>query len=404
MTTDRSISSTLVSLLLLLCPATGFAVSGHHHPDALAPVLRATPGLPQGEAEPVVEVGAEEKAAAGEDQAESWDVTEPHGPSHTVTIDTTSGTWLNLDVSPDGSEIAFDLLGDLYAIPIDGGEATALTEGLEWDMQPTYSPDGSTIAFTSDRGGGDNVWIMGRDGSDPQAVTDESFRLLNSPAWSPDGEYLAARKHYTGTRSLGAGEIWIYHRSGGAGLQMTERPDQQKDVGEPAFSPDGRYVYYSRDATPGPVFEYNKDPNAGIYSIFRLDRHDRRDRRAGLRPRRRGPADAVAGRRVARLRPPGAREDRALGARPGLRRRAAALRRPRPGHAGDLGDPRRLSAHGLDPRLRLDRLLGRRRHPPDRRRRRRGHRRPVPRPGRARPWSTRCASRSRWRPSASRSR
>ena len=272
MTTDRSIYSTLVTLLLLLSPATGSAVSGHHHPDALAPALRATPGLPQGEAEPVVESGAEEKAAPAEEGEDAWDVSEPHGPSHTVTIDTTSGTWLNLDVSPDGSEIAFDLLGDIYTVPIDGGEATPLTQGIAWDMQPAYSPDGSRIAFTSDRGGGDNLWSMGRDGSDPRAVTDESFRLLNSPAWTPDGEFLAGRKHYTGTRSLGAGEIWLYHQSGGAGLQMTERPNEQKDVGEPAFSPDGRFVYYSRDATPGPVFEYNKDPNAGIYSIFRLDR------------------------------------------------------------------------------------------------------------------------------------
>jgi len=275
MTTDSAIRSTLVTLLLLLGPTGALAAPGHHHPDALAPAIRATPGLPQGEAEPQVETseaGAEETSATDEETDEAWDVSTPHGPSHTVDVDTTSGTWLNLDVSPDGSTIVFDLLGDLYTVPIDGGEATALTSGLAWDMQPTFSPDGTRIAFTSDRAGGDNVWVMDRDGSNPHAVTDESFRLVNSPSWGPDGELLAARKHYTGTRSLGAGEIWIYHRSGGGGLQMTERPNQQKDVGEPAFSPDGRYVYYSRDATPGPIFEYNKDPNAGIYSIFRLDR------------------------------------------------------------------------------------------------------------------------------------
>ena len=107
-------------------------------------------------------------------------------------------------------------------------------------------------------------------------MSTEEFRLLNSPTWSPDGQYIAARKHFTGTRSLGSGEIWLYHHSGGAGLQMTERPNWEQDVGEPALSSDGRYLYYSHDATPGPNFQYNKDPHAGIYQIDRLDRNDGR--------------------------------------------------------------------------------------------------------------------------------
>ena len=176
------------------------------------------------------------------------------------------------DVSPKGDEIAFDLLGDLYALPITGGDARALTSGVAWDMQPRYSPDGASIAFTSDRGAGDNLWIMARDGSNATAVTSESFRLLNSPAWSPDGLFIAARKHFTSRRSLGSGEMWLYHRTGGEGVQMTKKPNEQKDVGEPAFSPDGRFLYYSQDATPGDTFEYNKDSNKGIYTIFRLDR------------------------------------------------------------------------------------------------------------------------------------
>ncbi len=224
---------------------------------------------------------AEEQAGAeneGEKKDEKkdekkWDVDNPAGqPGHDVAIDVTEGTWMSLDVAPDGKEIVFDLLGDLYSIPIGGGEAKALTSGLSWDMQPRFSPDGKTIAFTSDRAGGDNIWLIDRDGKNPRQVSKESFRLLNSPVWSPDGQYLAAHKHFTAERSLGSGEIWLYHRSGGDGLQLTEKPNDQKDVGEPAFSPDGRYVYFSQDDTPGPVFEYNKDPNAGIYVIQRLDR------------------------------------------------------------------------------------------------------------------------------------
>ncbi len=208
-----------------------------------------------------------------------WDVNAPGFPATEVPLDVTEGTWMSLDVSPKGDELVFDLLGDLYVLPLAGGEARALTSGPAWDMQPRYSPDGQSIAFTSDRGGGDNLWIMKRDGSSPIGVTQESFRLLNSPAWSPDGQYLIARKHFSSRRSLGAGEIWMYHRSGGDGVQLTTRPNDQKDVGEPAFSPDGRYVYYSQDVTPGGVFEYNKDPNGEIYVIQRLDLDSRETER-----------------------------------------------------------------------------------------------------------------------------
>ncbi|MEO7793750.1 MAG: amidohydrolase family protein, partial [Thermoanaerobaculia bacterium] len=65
---------------------------------------------------------------------------------------------------------------------------------------------------------------------------------------------------------------WLWHRTGGDGLQMTEKPNDQKDVGEPAFSPDGRYIYFSQDTTPGSTFAYNKDSNDQIYVIRRLDR------------------------------------------------------------------------------------------------------------------------------------
>jgi imidazolonepropionase-like amidohydrolase/Tol biopolymer transport system component len=201
-----------------------------------------------------------------------WDVNNPPGPSHDVDIDVTKGTWLSVDVSPDGKEIAFDLLGDLYVIPFAGGEAKAISTGVAWDMQPRFSPNGKWIAFTSDRSGGDNIWIMNRDGSDPKQVSKETFRLLTQPAWAPDSESIVARKHFTSERSLGAGEMWLYHRSGGDGLQMTKKRTDQKDTGEPVFSPDGKYLYFSDDVTAGAIFEYNKDPNGQIYVIQRLDR------------------------------------------------------------------------------------------------------------------------------------
>lgn len=211
-------------------------------------------------------------APAATPETPKWDVQTPPGPSRDIPIDVTSGTWMSVDVSPDGSMIAFDMLGDIYVMPIAGGEARAIASGVAWDMQPKWSPDGRHIAFTSDRGGGDNIWVMAADGSDMIQISKEKFRLLSQPDWSPDGEFIVARKHFTSSRSLGAGEMWMYHRSGGDGVQMTEKRTPQKDTGEPAFSPDGRYLYFSDDATPGTTFEYSKDVNTQIYVIRRLDR------------------------------------------------------------------------------------------------------------------------------------
>lgn len=208
------------------------------------------------------------------DDDEKWDVNDPPGDWgwKEVALDTTEGTWMSLDVSPDGTTLVFDLLGDIYAVPMQGGDAKPLRSGIAWHMQPRFSPDGTKIAFTSDAGAGDNLWVMNADGSQPRQVTQETFRLLNNPAWDPTGQYLVAKKHFTSKRSLGAGEMWLFHISGGEGVQMTQRPDEQKDVNDPAFSPDGRYLYYNRDVSPGRRFLYNKDSSGEVFVIERLDR------------------------------------------------------------------------------------------------------------------------------------
>ena len=217
---------------------------------------------------------------AGESPADSsqtqpdfknWQVDHQYGPADTVAFTLSEGTWMNLDVSPDGKTVVFDILGDIYTLPIEGGEATLLAGGLPYEVQPRFSPDGQHIAFTSDRAGGDNLWIMDADGQNAHAVTAESFRLLNNPTWTPDGQYLIGRKHFTSRRSLGAGEMWMYHRTGGSGIQLTKRKNDQQDVNEPVVSPDGRYLYFSEDMSGGSTFQYNKDPNGQIYVIRRLD-------------------------------------------------------------------------------------------------------------------------------------
>ncbi|MEM7550927.1 MAG: amidohydrolase family protein [Bacteroidota bacterium] len=208
------------------------------------------------------------------DKKEKWDINNPVGPFSEVTIETDEGTWMNLDVSPDGKQIVFDMLGDIYLLPVSGGEAKVIREGHAYEVQPRFSPDGKKIAFTSDSGGADNIWTMNADGSDAKQVTKEDFRLLNNPVWTPGGQYIVARKHFTSQRSLGAGEIWMYHSSGGAGIQLTKRKNDQQDVGEPWVSPDGKYVYFSEDMYSGGYFQYNKDPNSQIYIIRRYDMED----------------------------------------------------------------------------------------------------------------------------------
>lgn len=216
-------------------------------------------------------------AAAMADEAKEapkWDVSAPPGMKvREVPITVEEGTWMNLDVSPDGQTVAFDLLGDIYTMPITGGTPTRISEGLPYETQPRFSPDGKRIAFTSDRGGGDNIWIMDRDGSDKRQLTNESFRLLNQPSWSPDGQYIVAKKHFTTGRSLGTGEVWMYHVSGGDGVLLVKRPNEQhqKELGEPIFAPDGKHVYYTRNTTPGAIFEYAQDSNNQLFAIERYD-------------------------------------------------------------------------------------------------------------------------------------
>ncbi|MFM9945976.1 MAG: amidohydrolase family protein, partial [Bacteroidia bacterium] len=205
------------------------------------------------------------------DKKKVWDVSTPESAYTTTTITTDEGTWMSLDVSPDGKQIVFDMLGDIYTLPISGGEAKLIRGGHAFEVQPRYSPDGKKISFTSDAGGGDNIWTMNTDGSDPKQITKEDFRLVNNAVWSVDGNYIICKKHFSSGRSLGAGEIWMYHKTGGAGIQLTKRKNDQQDVGEPWASPDGKFVFYSEDVYPGGYFQYNKDPNSQIYAINRYN-------------------------------------------------------------------------------------------------------------------------------------
>ncbi len=134
------------------------------------------------------------------------------GKTETLAFSTDEGSWLSLDVTPDGQTIVFDLLGDLYSLPISGGQATRMTSGLGYDAQPTISPDGEWIAFISDRNGSNNLWIAKPDGSDPRKLSDDKQLGAISPAWTPDSKFIVV------TRRSVKNEFTMFNIDGGKGV------------------------------------------------------------------------------------------------------------------------------------------------------------------------------------------
>ncbi|HEY7112979.1 MAG TPA: amidohydrolase family protein [Thermoanaerobaculia bacterium] len=196
------------------------------------------------------------------------DVNEPRPDARRIAFDVHEGTWMSLDVSPDGGTIVFDLLGDLYAIPITGGAAKALTRGPAYDTQPRFSPDGKTIAFTTDRSGIENIWLIDADGRNPRPLTEEKDSYVRAAAWTPDGTYLIARKEDGKRAGIPPVELWMYNRYGGGGVKLTSSDEISNAAGAVA-SRDGRFVFFAARARR---FSYTPDLSDGLWQIQRLDR------------------------------------------------------------------------------------------------------------------------------------
>lgn len=187
-----------------------------------------------------------------------------------IEFTTDEATWLSLTLTPDGKTIIFELLGDLYSLPIGGGEAKPITTGMAFDSQPSVSPDGKRIAFISDRDGSENLWICNLDGSDPKQLSKDAQGDFISPSWTPDGDYvLVSRKPNNALH-----EIWMYNILGGSGVQVTKSsptaattPQQRlRSLGVVA-SGDGKYFYYARRTGS---FTYNT--SFPIWQVVRRDR------------------------------------------------------------------------------------------------------------------------------------
>ncbi len=164
--------------------------------------------------------------------------------------DVSHGTWMSLDVAPDGRTLVMDILGDLYRLAVAGGKATRITSGLPFDTQPTFSRDGRWIAFVSDRSGAENLWVARPDGSDARQISfGDDDSVLVSPAWAPDGQAIYVSRYRPDLNNY---EMWRYDLSGAATLVVpirdtptTPRDGWRSTLGG-VVSSDGRWLYAAR--------------------------------------------------------------------------------------------------------------------------------------------------------------
>ncbi|CAN5123588.1 amidohydrolase family protein [soil metagenome] len=175
----------------------------------------------------------------------------PLEPARQLETEVTEGTWMSVDVSPDGRKILFDLLGDIYLLDTSGGNAEPLLLGMAFESQPVWSPDAERIAFVSDRGGNENVWVAQSDGTRAEAISDlDDNTEFASPSWSADGRFVYASRIRP---DIGAYELWMYDAKGGSGVKITEagagKPkDRRYNALGAAASKDGRFLYYAARA------------------------------------------------------------------------------------------------------------------------------------------------------------
>jgi Tol biopolymer transport system component/imidazolonepropionase-like amidohydrolase len=231
---------------------------------ALAALLAALAPV----AVPAAGSGAAAGEAVGKDaKTAKIDINTEPANARRVEFTTEEGTWMSVDVSPDGGTILFDLLGDIYRLPIAGGTAERVTSGPAYDYAPRFSPDGKLVVFCSDRGGNMNLWLMAPDGSGARPLTEEKDAVFSSPSWTRDGRYVVARREDTSKAGIPPVELWMYHRDGGSGIKVIGK-DKLHNVAGPVAAPDGRYLYLS-----GRERRFNYVPQmAGLWNLYRFDR------------------------------------------------------------------------------------------------------------------------------------
>jgi len=155
----------------------------------------------------------------------------------------TEGTNMATDLSPDKKSIAVDIQGTIWSIPIAGGDAKPLTDGMGDDRQPRWSPDGSRVAFQSFRDGYYHIWAVNKDGS---GLTQLTFGVFDErePEWSPDGKFLVFSSDRGGNY-----DIWKMELATRKFTQLTTDPGNDYC---PAYASDGSKITFVSERTSAP--------------------------------------------------------------------------------------------------------------------------------------------------------
>ncbi len=232
--------------------------------------------LPASAASPAPRLADDEHVApdgltgpAGEDSGDvdekpdKWDISDAHGPTRDIPLKLDEATWMT--VSIHGDRFVTDILGDLFLGSLSGGPLEALTSGAAWDTEPAWSPDGRTIAYTSDEGGNENVWLLDVETGERTALTEENEARMTAASWDPSGDWLVVRRRTVDTRSIGVTELYRFHRTGGKGVQLTNK-DGDPHAGEVSIH--GRTLFFS---TRSGRFEYGHNPVGGLWRVKAMD-------------------------------------------------------------------------------------------------------------------------------------
>jgi Tol biopolymer transport system component len=162
-------------------------------------------------------------------------------PAQQASVTVREGTSMSVTISPDGRQLAIDLQGSIWTLPVSGGSAKQVTDGYNDARMPVWSPDGRSIAFQGYRAGNYDIWAIAPDGSNLRQLTRDPFDD-REPAWSHDGTRVAfssdrGRSISAGNVSAGVGnyDLWLLDVATGALVQVTRDPGNDF---MPSWSPD----------------------------------------------------------------------------------------------------------------------------------------------------------------------